>query len=111
MIIAPRCIWCESREANGAPPIVCTHLAGQPTDRPRIIDAYRRIATRPLGPWPRRCSCGFRWNEIAWQHLPYVGVMVDDVDAIELRNCTCGSTMGVLTDLGCVPTEPAPKSS
>ena len=38
------------------------------------------------------CSCGREFTEHAWNLLPYVGVMRDDVERLELRNCPCGST-------------------
>ncbi len=45
---------------------------------------------------PRQCACGQVHSPIEWRRLEYVGVQ-DDGDglALELRNCTCGSTMSV----------------
>ena len=46
-------------------------------------------------PWPKTCSCGCSYTEGEWAMLVCIGRMVDSVDDIELRNCTCGSTIAV----------------
>lgn len=38
------------------------------------------------------CSCKRTFTLAEWEALPYVGVMRDDVERLELRNCLCGST-------------------
>lgn len=46
------------------------------------------------------CACGRHYTRIAWRALPLVGIQqVDEqpsADDIELRNCECGSTLGLL---------------
>lgn len=42
-----------------------------------------------------RCSCDRTLTLAEWSKLPYVGVMRDAVEALELRNCPCGSTRAV----------------
>lgn len=41
------------------------------------------------------CGCGIAHDHIGWSALPVAGVMRDDVEALELRNCPCGSTIAV----------------
>lgn len=43
--------------------------------------------------WPRPCGCGRTFSAHEWALLACIGNMVDDFDAIELRNCPCGSTI------------------
>lgn len=54
--------------------------------------------------WLKQCgTCGIEYDAYSWERLPVVGVMHVDRDeegpaeAIELRNCPCGSTLGVST--------------
>lgn len=45
-----------------------------------------------------RCACGARYDAHAWKCLPYVGVMDDGVERVELRNCSfdgCLSTIAI----------------
>ncbi len=44
---------------------------------------------------PKSCGCGRIHDAFAWIALPYVGVMADDVESLELRNCACGSTLAI----------------
>jgi len=44
----------------------------------------------------KRCSCGACYTEQQWESLPIVGDQGDDVEDIELRNCTCGSTIAIV---------------
>lgn len=44
---------------------------------------------------PKHCGCGLAHDSDAWSNLPYLGVMGDEADAFELRNCPCGSTLAV----------------
>jgi len=50
--------------------------------------------------WPKVCACGNRISEEAWEQLRYVGVQKVppsfDMPDMELRNCTCGSTLIVV---------------
>lgn len=39
------------------------------------------------------CGCGVEHDEAAWKALPFVGMMVDEVAELEMRNCECGSTL------------------
>lgn len=42
------------------------------------------------------CACKRTFTQVAWDALPYVGEMGDEVgERIELRNCPCGSTRAV----------------
>jgi hypothetical protein len=43
-----------------------------------------------------KCGCGRQYSSDEWIALPYVGVMADEVEVVELRNCVCGSTIGVV---------------
>ena len=49
--------------------------------------------------FPKRCACGRIWRREAWMTLEYVGIMDDGVDRIELRHCTCGSTISMLASV------------
>jgi hypothetical protein len=43
-----------------------------------------------------KCSCGKSYNLEGWLNLKYVGIQdIGDGDALELRNCTCRSTIAV----------------
>jgi hypothetical protein len=44
---------------------------------------------------PKRCGCGLTHDAAAWSCLPYVGVQRDEFEALELRNCPCGSTLAI----------------
>lgn len=41
------------------------------------------------------CACGLVRDLAAWERLPYLGIQRDEPHALELRNCTCGSTCGL----------------
>jgi hypothetical protein len=47
--------------------------------------------------WPKVCACGASWSEKAWRERPFVGLMAlaDDEPPLELRHCTCGSTIAI----------------
>jgi hypothetical protein len=46
--------------------------------------------------WPKSCRCGATWSEPEWRELPFVGYAENgDGGELELRNCTCGSTIAV----------------
>lgn len=44
-----------------------------------------------------KCACGKAHTLKDWHGLPIVGLQadVDDGEALELRNCRCGSTLAV----------------
>ena len=44
----------------------------------------------------KTCGCGRHYSAAEWKHLPYIGRQDDDVEHVELRNCACGSTIGVV---------------
>jgi len=49
--------------------------------------------------WPKACRCGEAWAREAWAKLILVGhTEAPDEGEIELRNCTCGSTLAVPRD-------------
>jgi hypothetical protein len=43
----------------------------------------------------KRCGCGRVHGTLAWADLRFVGVMEHAGRLLELRNCACGSTLGV----------------
>lgn len=43
----------------------------------------------------KRCACGRVYGKLAWADLRFVGVMGHAGRLLELRNCSCGSTLGV----------------
>lgn len=43
----------------------------------------------------KACACGLSFTEHEWLLLRFVGTMLDPESRIELRNCPCGSTIGV----------------
>ena len=43
----------------------------------------------------KRCHCGMCFDAESWARLPYVGIMDDGVDRLELRNCACSSTLAI----------------
>lgn len=47
-------------------------------------------------PCPKRCLCGLSWSRETWRQLVLIGHMHAAEDGeLELRNCTCGSTLSV----------------
>lgn len=44
----------------------------------------------------KRCSCGKMYTHREWYSLPLCGVGGDEVEKLELRNCSCGSTIAVI---------------
>jgi len=50
--------------------------------------------------WPKKCSCGYEYDEAEWETWRYVGVQKVPPDYgmpdLELRNCpSCGSTQAL----------------
>lgn len=55
-----------------------------------------RATTLPAPPL-KPCGCGRSYDAFEWSRLPYVGVMGDEVETLELRNCVaCNSTLAVV---------------
>jgi hypothetical protein len=46
--------------------------------------------------FPKTCGCGAVYRTVSWRKLPFVGFGGDDVEALELRNCVCGSTIAIV---------------
>ena len=54
-------------------------------------------------PVPKVCACGISYDAHMWACLAYVGHMTDEVEALELRNCSgCGSTLAVELPTPCI---------
>lgn len=53
----------------------------------------------------KTCSCGKRYNEAEWKRLPLVGEQDDGVERLELRNCSCGSTIAIVLGPSLQPPE------
>lgn len=49
----------------------------------------------------KACGCGRTYTAEEWAALELVGIMADDVETIELRNCPCGSTIAVEASESC----------
>lgn len=50
-------------------------------------------------PWPKVCFCGASWTFAEWRNLRYVGIMdLGDGEPLELRTCTCLSTLAVAVE-------------
>ena len=48
--------------------------------------------------FPKTCPCCLTVHTAAtWAGLPLIGEQVDEVEAMELRNCACQSTLAVIT--------------
>ncbi len=50
--------------------------------------------------WPKKCNrCNKTYDADAWEKLSYVGVQKGDPDIevpdLEMRNCSCGSTLAI----------------
>ena len=48
------------------------------------------------GQFPKACGCGLIYSREAWGKLEYLGPQDDGEALLELRNCTCGSTLAVI---------------
>lgn len=44
----------------------------------------------------KRHACGAEFTRAEWHALPLVGHMADRYETIELRNCTCQSTLAMV---------------
>ena len=45
----------------------------------------------------KRCGCGREYTQAQWNALPFCGF----IESCELRNCMCGSTIGICRTVGC----------
>jgi hypothetical protein len=43
----------------------------------------------------KRCGCGKSYDIASWQMLPFVSRWNTGDEVLELRNCTCSSTLAV----------------
>jgi hypothetical protein len=56
-----------------------------------------QTASTQIDNFPKRCTCCKRLHTAGqWRALERVGDMVDEVEALELRNCRCGSTIAIV---------------
>ena len=55
------------------------------------------------------CACGRSFTGPEWIALPYVGLLADDAERIELRNCPCRSTRGVSLSMETAPRPLSPR--
>jgi len=86
----------------------CDVFCGKPFDPSAIahvLPACRRLDEEPLGPTlphdvVKRCACGRQHNRSQWRSLAPCGRMhlVLCRAVLELRNCTCGSTLALKID-------------
>ena len=53
------------------------------------------LLVRSFQEWPKRCACGRAWTESDWSTLRHVGVLDLGGDRLDLRQCTCESTIAV----------------
>jgi hypothetical protein len=47
----------------------------------------------------KTCSCGRQFTKKQWEALSYVGILQDEMDTFEMRNCECGSTIAIALEL------------
>lgn len=46
----------------------------------------------------KRCACGQAWTLEGWRSLFLAGRLKDEVEDLELRTCTCGSTIALVVE-------------
>lgn len=56
----------------------------------------------------KTCGCGRRYTDAEWKQLKLVGVQDDGVERIELRSCTCRSTIAIVLGPGSQAPQEAP---
>lgn len=44
------------------------------------------------------CQCGETYTRATWAGLKHVGEMADLIETLELRNCSCRSTIAAVLD-------------
>ena len=71
-----------------------THLAEVQRALDAITEATAYVA--PLDAPVKACGCGRSYSREQWGALDYAGTQDDGSEVVELRNCTCGSTLGVV---------------
>lgn len=59
-----------------------------------LDDLRRLVRGEPIVGF-KVCACGKHFTLDDWRALAFVGVHKDDVEAFEMRNCPCGSTLSV----------------
>ena len=62
----------------------------------RVTDIVKRYL-RYCDGIVKTCACGKRFSRRTWAKLGFVGVRVDTIEHLELRNCTCRSTIARAT--------------
>jgi len=46
--------------------------------------------------FPKQCTrCSRELTRAQWGHLRLIGLQVDEVERLELRDCYCGSTLAI----------------
>lgn len=54
------------------------------------------MANSGRGAWPKKCACGAEHTRDGWRKLAFVGRLPScGEDALEIRNCVCGSSIAV----------------
>ncbi len=71
-------------------------VLGRMTEEEQGADTERPPPPTMPAPADKPCSCCAAVHDaFEWSRLPLLGVMRDDVEAAELRNCECHSTLAV----------------
>lgn len=64
------------------------------------IETQHETCTRILASqFPKACKCGASYYPGTWGQLPCLGKQVAPDMTLEYRNCACGSTIAVFTEL------------
>jgi hypothetical protein len=66
----------------------------EPIERETANDEAPESSTRV--PSFKKCGCGKSYSRTTWEHLPRIGWMRGRREDIELRQCSCASTIAVL---------------
>lgn len=45
--------------------------------------------------FPKTCACGRTYSVEEWRDIVRLGILNDGVELTEMKNCACGSTMGM----------------
>ena len=61
------------------------------------VDAPPEPVIEEQALWPKRCACGRSWSRRSWGELPRLADWhYEEGDVhLQLRTCSCGSTMSV----------------
>ena len=65
------------------------------TEEEQVADTIPPPPPTMPAPPDKACACGRVHDVYDWVRLPFVGIMSDDVDRLELRNCECNSTLAI----------------